>query len=493
MIPFPTLIKLDREAATPLYLQFCNAFIPCVLSGIIPRGHRLPGSRTMAELLTLSRKTVNMAYEELQAQGWVEIRPNLGCYVVNDLPIPQPSAPGPHPPKRENRQSHLEWPRSTFPELYISTDSPANLLKVDDGHPDVSISPLSALVRNLGFLIQTPSTAHLMNYHQAYFGDLSLRTELVKYLGESRGMELEVDNILLTRGSSMGFYLLFQTLLEPGDQVIVGDPGYNEGHQSILLSKGRLKRVPVDSSGIMVDEIESICKRERIKAIYLVPHHQYPTTVTLSAARRMKLLQLAEEHRFAIIEDDYDYDFHYSGHPILPMASYDHKGVVAYVGSFSKILAPNLRLGFIIATADLIQRLAGLSRYLDSHGNNAMERAVAMLFADGEIRRHLKKANRVYRTRRDQFCHNLQEAIGEHIDMKIPAGGLATWVQFRDHISFQKLQTQWQALGLSLPDSQLFCAPNQQMAATRMGFALMTEERAEKAIDLMHKGIQQVL
>ena len=171
-----------------------------------------------------------------------------------------------------------------------------------------------------------------------------------------------------------------------------------------------------------------------------MPHYHNPTTVSLSAERRMKLLQLAEEYRFAIIEDDYDYDFHYNSSPVLPMASSDQAGAVIYVGTLSKTVAPILRTGFIIAPKNMIVEISRLSRFIDCHGNMALERAIAMLFADGDIKRHMKKALKIYHARRDFFCETMKKKIGNYIDFEIPEGGLAAWVKFDPSISLDILR-----------------------------------------------------
>ncbi|MEN0007039.1 MAG: PLP-dependent aminotransferase family protein, partial [Bacteroidota bacterium] len=327
----------------------------------------------------------------------------------------------------------------------------------------------------------------LMTYHQAYQGDIQLRRALAKYLTETRGIHVEVSNILITRGSLMAFYLLFQNLLSPGDKVIVGNPGFNEAHNSIRLAQGQLVRVAVDEEGMDVDAVERICEKERIRAVYIVPHHHYPTTVALSAERRMRLLLLAERYGFAIIEDDYDYDFHYSSSPVLPMASSDYAGTVAYVGSFSKTIAPSLRIGFIVAPEALIQALTKFSRFVDSHGNTALERAVAMLFANGEINRHLKKATTIYRNRRDHCCAMLQKELGPFIDFNVPEGGLAVWVKFKPPLSIQQLHQKAAQIGLRFPDTHLFCPPNETLNATRIGFASRTPEEMTNAIKLLQQ------
>ncbi|GAB5518177.1 MAG: PLP-dependent aminotransferase family protein [Rhodothermales bacterium] len=482
MRPYKTLLPLDRTSRTPLYLQLANGFIHHISSGGLPPATKLPGSRTLANLLGINRRTVATAYEELAAQGWVEIRPNQGCFVSDALPTLKARA---LPNTTATHTSHTAPSFALHPPPWMlpTEHSTTSALAIDDGYPDVRLAPLDTLGKNLAFLMRTPQTQPLMTYRQSFLGDLDLRRALVEYLAETRGLRVTPAHILLTRGSLMAFYLLFRTLLRPGEAVIVGTPGFTEGHRTIQLAGGTLVYVPVDAEGLQTDAIEALCAQRSIRAVYIIPHHHYPTTVSLSAARRMHLLDLAERYGFAIVEDDYDYDFHYASSPLLPVASSDPYGAVAYVGSFSKTLAPSLRLGFIVAPEALIEQVALRSRFTDSFGNTALERAVAMLFASGDLRRHLKKALGVYRTRRDAFCTRLHADLGHALDFAMPEGGLAVWARLKQPFTLGAIRAEAAKQGLRLADSNAFGPIPQE--ALRLGFASRTLEESETLLNLL--------
>ena len=166
--------------------------------------------------------------------------------------------------------------------------------------------------------------------------------------------------------------------------------------------------------------------------MYLTPHRQFPTTVTLAAPRRLALLQLAANERFAIVEDDYDHEFHYTGRPVLPLASVDAAGLVIYIGTWSKVLAPALRLGFIVAPPDLVERLVAYRSFLDLQGDPVLECALAELLDDGLIQRHVRKVKRIYQARRDAFVAALRGQLGTFLSFAVPSGGTAVWVRTRD-------------------------------------------------------------
>ncbi len=164
----------------------------------------------------------------------------------------------------------------------------------------------------------------------------------------------------------MGIFLASSVIISPGDEVIVGVPGYDMANITFQQLGAKLIYVPVDEDGIDVNAIEKLCEKKKIRMMYVIPHHHNPTTVTLSPERRMHLLKLATKHRFAIIEDDYDYDFHYSSKPIMPMASYDNRGNVIYIGTLTKTFAPAVRLGFVVAPKEFIQTVTYFRKNIDT-------------------------------------------------------------------------------------------------------------------------------
>jgi len=290
----------------------------------------------------------------------------------------------------------------------------------------------------------------------------------------------------------MAFYLIFKVLLKEGDKVIIGDVSFKVANRLVEMNQGELVRVPVDKEGIDVDAIEKNCRKTPIKAVFVMPHHHNPTTVTLTAKRRMQLLMLAEKYRFAIIEDDYDYDFHFERSPILPMASSDTVGSVIYVGSLSKTIAPGLRTGYIVAPKNLIAAISQISRNMDCHGNHALERAIAILYQDGEIKRYHKKSLVVYHKRRDLFCQLLKEQLGDLVQFEIPKGGLAVWVKFDEKYLAEEIKQRALELGLRLPKSIFKNINGEKINAIRMGFASLEEEEMREAVALLQQAISDL-
>lgn len=288
----------------------------------------------------------------------------------------------------------------------------------------------------------------------------------------------------------MAIFMLSTVLLQKDDLVIIGEVDYYYACKSFLNAGAQLVKVRIDEHGIDVDEVESICMKKKIRAVYVTAHHHFPTTVTLSAARRMKLLTLSEYYGFIILEDDYDYDFHYQSNPILPLASTDKLGMVVYIGSLSKTVAPAVRLGYIAAPLNLIRELAKLRQIIDVQGDPLLEQAIAELFVEGEIRRHMKKAIKEYRLRRDNMCALLKDKLSDVIEFKTPEGGLAIWAKFDKKVNLPELSSKLREKGLVLSSGVVHDSmAGKKLNSNRMGFGWMNPKEAEISVEILRKSI----
>ncbi|AEE50229.1 PLP-dependent aminotransferase family protein [Haliscomenobacter hydrossis] len=481
MLPFATLIAVDKTVKTPIFLQISSALTENIRKGTIPVGAQLPGSRALALALGLHRQTVVAAYDELLAQGWLETRAAKGTFVSQKLPEIRPqSLQAQHLPKA-NPRAEAGFTFHTDANLQRPVLRGSNTLAFDDGFPDVRIAPWDELNRAFRSILRQGYRKNLFFYGDTY-GELSLRNQMATYLRETRGLPIGVENVLITRGSTMAIYLAAQVVLQPQDVVVVGEISF--GSASLIFQKtgANLLSVPVDAEGIDVDAIEKLCQQQVVRLVYVTPHHYYPTTVTMPAERRLRLLQLAQQYHFCILEDDYDYDFHYDCNPILPLAGADAGGNVLYVGSLCKAFSPALRIGYIVGPSEVIESMALFRRIVDRQGDNLLEAAVATLFRDGEMKRHLKKAQKTYHRRRDVFCELLKQEMGEVIEFKRPTGGMAVWANFDPDLPLRELALKARAKGLYIPDGSSYSS---HLNATRLGFASATEAEMEAGMRIL--------
>lgn len=487
MLPYSTLIPIRKGISTPVYLQICNSFITLIKDGILKKGTRLPGTRLLSSLLNVHRKTVIAAFEELQAQGWININPSSGAFVSEALPevklkVFKQQLSSLNPEKHTGFYIRKNEVLNT--NVYVRT----SLLEINDGLPDERLAPMDSLSRAIRSVLKGQRGKRHLSYDEIA-GNRNLGRELAKHLNETRAFNIETENIFITRGTINALYLCCNALLEKGDNVVVGDPGYRSVNLIIENFGGNLIKVPVDNQGLCIETIEKICRKKKIRAIYVTPHHHYPTTVTMPPERRIALLQLAERHKIAIIEDDYDYDYHYRHSPFLPLASADPYGLVIYIGSFSKTFSPAFRVGYLVAPQNLITEVSKLRRIIDRQGDTVLEQALAELFKQGEIKAHLRRTQKEYHQRRDYFCKSLVEKFAEKIRFDIPEGGMAVWATFDPKYPLQGVSVKAASFGLYIGDGQHFNPKEITYNATRMGFAGLDANEIEKALSLLEKSL----
>ncbi|MBS1563867.1 MAG: PLP-dependent aminotransferase family protein [Bacteroidetes bacterium] len=484
-----TLISIDKTSREPVYLQIAAQLIALIRGGTLGPGHRLPSTRQLAGWLDIHRKTAVQAYDELLLQGWLESRSGSGTFVAGQMPVAKP--------QRLQRESIAEAPAkpakgfSIRPKPHLERDymKPQSLYHLDDGLPDMRLAPLEEMARAYRSQLLTGSPYLRLGYSDIV-GPMRLRQALCGYLGQTRGLNCEPENILITRGSIMGMHLAANGFLEPGDTVVVGEWNYGGADMNFLHAGANLLTIPVDENGIIVDALEEICRRQPVRMIYVTSHHHYPTTVALCPERRLQLLALAEAYGFIIFEDDYDFDFHYAGKPLLPLASADRSDRVLYCGSFTKAFCPSFRAGYLVGPPEAIQHLGKIRRIIDRQGDTMLENAIADLLQAGIIQRYLRKSLKAYRQRRDLFCGLLQSELGDYLQFRVPDGGMAVWTHFDTSIDLRKLSQKALQEDLYFSDGYFHRQGSPLPNATRLGFASSTTEELEKCVEILVRVIK---
>ncbi|OXT02132.1 GntR family transcriptional regulator [Notoacmeibacter marinus] len=467
------MIEVIDDATQPLFINLARSITGEIERGRLKPGDALPGTRTLAKTLKLHRNTVDAAYQELMMQGWLVARSSRGTFVANDLPEGQ-TLSGKKPPVRKANRSEK-----------TATERP--LLRLSDGVPDARLLPNVALAR--AFRRTLTSSAFLSN---AGYGDprgcQALRASLAEYLMEERGLAPSPDDVLVTRGSQMALFLAASATLEPGQAIAVEQPGYPLAWSAFRAANARVIPVPVDIQGLCVDRLADLAKNEpALKAVYLTPHHQYPTTVTMGAGRRLKLLQIARQYGLTILEDDYDHEYRFEGRPVLSLAARAGTDTrVIYIGSLSKLLAPALRIGYAIASPAMIERMADRREAIDRQGDVPLEQALANLIDDGELRRHARKARRIYRSRRDYLADELLRRLNDAVSFDVPAGGLAIWLRVANGLSAETWANNAAQAGLAIAPGLRFVLDTQHAPeAFRIGYASLDEGDLRRAVDIL--------
>jgi GntR family transcriptional regulator/MocR family aminotransferase len=489
--PWNFKIVIRHGGRVAVYLQIVHALIEEIRRGRLAPASALPGTRELAESLGVNRKTVVEAYDELAAQGWVRADRTRGTFVSSELPVlkenngwPRNRPPGPMPDRPDFRVI------GTAPNIPAFLPE-KNLLLFDDGVPDTRQVPVAALARAYRLTLTQAAQRNRLGYGDPR-GTLALREAVSTMLNVERGLTTTADNICLTRGSQMAIYLATRLLAGPREAVVMEELCYPPARECFRAVGADVLSVGIDDAGMRIDELEAACRKRRVRVVYLTPHHHFPTTVLLKPDRRLRLLALAEQFGFAVIEDDYDHEFHFVHQPMLPLASIDPWGKVVYIGSMSKLLTPSVRVGYIAAPKAFVDRVAGEIMMIDRQGDPATELAIAELIADGEMHRHTRKAMRLYAERRLLMAKLLAERFDGRVDFTLPNGGLAIWLKFTDPIDMDELARAARAKGVGILPGSAFSLSGRPIRATRLGFASLNNAELDSATRRLRQALGAV-
>ena len=490
MFPYKTSIQFDRKSNQALYLQLSNQIIQFIKSQTLAPNTKLPGSRTLAEQLNVHRKTIVACYEELLLQGWVESIPKKGTFVHSNLPVLQQ--------QKLNDSVVFDLKKRTGFSFYknrVLSEKPIkkddDFIYLNDGISDGRLTPIDEIARTYRRVCSKKKVYEHLSYGSTY-GNNTLREVLVDYLNATRGLHITKENVLITRGSQMGIWLSSQLLLQKDDVIVVGNTNYESANLTFLNQQAKLERVLVDENGIVTDEISRLCKRQEIKAVYVTSHHHHPTTVTLSAKRRIHLLNLSKQYNFAIIEDDYDYDFNYNHAPILPLASHDTNGNVIYIGSVCKTVAAVFRIGYLIASKEFVDEASKLRGIIDRQGDALLELTFADFIKSGDLDRHIRKVMKIYQQRRDLLCKLLKDELGNFLQFETPKGGMAVWAKLSPNYSWENVSEIARQHKLEIGNWQHYNSPQLALNSIRIGFAAYNEEEIYELINRFKKTIHEI-
>lgn len=428
-------IKGRNHLAAQLYHEIRRA----ILRGRLRPGERLPATRELARSLNVSRNTVIEAYERLASEGYLEARVGSGTSISRSLPG-QPEAS--QLPRSSISLPVTRWAQRLVEPVYTP---PQRDLPYDFrlGRPELSRFPVDLWNRISAGLLGTFSREF------AYYGDSAgyrpLREAIARYLAHARAVVTDPDHVVITSGSQQALDLLARVLIEEGDPVVVEDPGYPAAVATFSAAGARITPVPVDDEGIRVELLP-----DQARLAYVTPSHQFPTGVPLSINRRMALLRWAQARRAVIIEDDYDSDFRYADRPIESLQGLDEANVVVYLGTFSKVLFPSLRLGYIVAPDSLLGAILAAKWIADRHTAALEQRIVATFMQEGHYQRYLRRMQRLYADRRKVLLNGLAHHTADWITPSPSVAGLHVTGWLPSPFDVDTLITRAEAVGVSI-------------------------------------------
>lgn len=422
----------DRHSNQPLYQQIADDIERRISYGEFPPGSLLPSERKLAEQLGVNRSTVILAYAELRALGIVESRTGSGTRVSK-------FKWGVTPKHTPNWHRYVEG-GSFLPNLPFlrrvreALQQDNTLIDFASGELGADISPVEEINT---LMDENHYTAYLGYANPQGFGPL--REALVTYLSQYRGIQTTESSILITSGSQQSLYLITQCLLAPGDAVAIEDPSYCYSLPMFQSAGLRLFRLPVDAKGIRPEDVRSLYKKHRIKMVFINPNYQNPTGIALDPERRIELLDVASELGLPIVEDDPFSLTAYNGMPPQPLKSMDPIGSVLYIGSFSKIAASGLRVGWMVAPHSVVERLADARQQMDFGLSVVPQQVAAQFLKSPYVQPHLDRLRMHLLYKRDLLISALRQELPDLVSFSIPQGGLHLWCKIIPEVSDNKL------------------------------------------------------
>jgi GntR family transcriptional regulator/MocR family aminotransferase len=474
------LIHFDKSSASPVYIQISQQIINAIQRDYLTVGTLLPGTRVFSKIFAIHRNTAVAVYDELASQGWVEIIANKGTFIlVPEQKTATIKAGSNQIGDAYNFAETTGFPFQTSFHLLSTQEFSEAKYELNDGQPDLRLHPIHEFTKWYVTSMKRKSLISKWNPNKKATHSI-FENQLCNYLNATRGLHIKPKNVISTRCNEMGLYLISQLMISRNDVVLVGNLSNYASNMIFQQSGASIKKIPLDDQGLNVDFIKTHFVKGAIRCVYLSANRDFPTTITLSAERRLKLLALAKEYQFAIIEDDYDYDFQFDGRAMLPLASSDTDGMVIYLGKLGQSLFPSFQTGFVVAPENLIGEAKNYLQMLDRQGDLIQEQMLSELIYEGEIHRLLKKNILVYKQRRDFLCQCLEENFKDTIRFKKPTGGLAIWLEFKTKISLVQLAGHSIRNDLFVPKTILY--QDKYTCAIRLGFGNLNEEEIETVV-----------
>lgn len=416
-------VLLERKSGLSLEQQLIRALRAAFLSGQVPEGARLASQRQLAMEYQVNRNVVVAALDTLQAEGYLVTVHGSGTFVAQGIHPPEP---------HKDQKVQGRWFREVA-EVQVDPPQRSDLLEFRVCQPSTRFLHEEDWLKSVRFAARQPISGDYLDPQ----GLLALREQIASYLRRSRGLHCHPGDVLITSGALQGIDLVARLVLREGDQVGFEDPGYRLARQAFESRGANIVPLPVDDDGLSVQHLLDLPEPPLLT--YVTPSHQFPLGSRMPLGRRMALLGWAEKHDSLILEDDYDSEFRYDAPPLPALASLDEQGRVVYVGSFSKVLTPEMRVGYLVASQPLVAQLVRLKQLSDYHTPALIQHLLTHFMESGSLDRHIRRMRRVYGELRAAL--NPLGELSRHIRLRGLEAGLHAFLELPEHIQSQDLLT----------------------------------------------------
>jgi GntR family transcriptional regulator/MocR family aminotransferase len=488
-------ILLDRNKPVPLARQIQAHLERLMREGLLPSGAKLPATRELADELGVNRATVVLAYEELVAAGLARARVGQGTFVAE-----RPAERVPAEAVATRRGATIEWSEifSRSAQIIGAEDERRRasagpvptgdgVISFAGGMPDSALFPTDAFRRALNEVIRREGEALLQYYPVAGYPPLRryLSTYLLRF-----GLEASPDEILIVNGSQQGFDLIARTLIDPGDAVAIEQPTYPRAMQVFRSFGAQLTAVPWDEAGPRPEVFERVLERHGPKLFYCQPTCHNPTGLGMTVETGRRLLAAAARHQVPIVEDGFDGSLYYGPRPPGPLKAYDTDGVVIYIGTFSKILFPGLRLGWLVAPPPVIERLQAAKQLADLHTSALIQAAVHCFCERRLLDRHAARVAREYGRRREVLLGALKQRMPTGTTWTEPGGGFSLFLTLPEGLTAARLLPQALERGVAFTPGDVFFLNGSGSRALRLSFSSLPAEQIERGVQRLAEAVR---
>jgi GntR family transcriptional regulator/MocR family aminotransferase len=488
-------ITLDPKTDIPLHHQLYEQMREMILSGRLSPGSRLPSTRLLADSLGLARATVSDSYDRLSSEGYIHTVPCSGTFVSDRLPEHLlSSAPMEAPPATVTAIDGAHK-LSAYARAVMASDTTfkRNYLDINFGYgpPSLDLFPLEQWRRLLVSHCRKPDVK-VFGYSVEYAGYQGLREAIAAYLARSRAVRCKPEQVLIVNGSQQALDLVARILIDRGDFVAMENPGYQPMRQCFQAQGARIMPIPVDEQGLVVNALPQE-PSPRLKLVYVTPSHQYPTGSVLPLSRRLELLAWAANNNVLVMEDDYNSEFRYAGRPLPSLQGIDKAECVIYTGTFSKVMFPSLRIGYVVLPERLADVFTKAKVLMDRQSPLLEQHVLTDFINEGHLDRHIRKMRMVYEKRRNALVESFNEHFGDYAALIGENSGMHVLVRFNTGLPDDEVIELAAAQGIGIINNALCYMEDYEPGEFFFGYADMHEDKIREGVKRLYAALKPIL
>lgn len=475
-------ITLDSNSSTPLHQQLYEQLRQAILNGRLTPGERIPSTRFLAKSLSISRFTVTSSYEQLLSEGYLETVTGSGTFVCQQIPDNLIEF---KPIENIEKNNSLSIKLSKYGETLANTKNvpriaePKLQINFRYGTPALSEFPIKQWRK----LLSRYCSANLdwLEYSTEPLGYKPLRQAITRYLTRSRAVNCQPEQILITNGTQQALDLILRLLISPGETIAIENPGYLSARIIFETHNANILPISVDNSGLIIEELINFSE-QNIRLVYVTPSHQFPTGAILSLPRRLELLNWAQQTGGLIIEDDYDSEFRYGEKPIPALQGLDKSDSVLYIGTFSKVLFPSLRIGYLVLPKSLVKIFTRAKWLCDRHLPILEQQVLAEFIESGYLERHIRKMRSIYDKRRQVLVKALKKHFGFRAKILGEKAGIHVMVSFKTNLSDEEIIKSAAKVGIAMMSAKPHYLTAHSKSEFIFGYGELTETQLTEGI-----------